>query len=88
MRIVGAWPLLSLRAVSGVPFDHQALPGTDSALAWCRMQGLEPPAMDHLWRTIRSAVHPFETQHQYGIFARLSYANKAAIDQFLAAEEP
>jgi hypothetical protein len=64
-----------------LPFDPQAQHGTDSALAWCRTQGLEPPAMEHLGRIIRSAVHHFETHHQEGIFARLSDVSKAAIDQ-------
>jgi len=71
-----------------LPFDPQAQHGTDSALAWCRTQCLEPPAMEHLGRIIRSAVHRFEMHHQEGIFARLSEASKAAIDQLLAAEEP
>jgi hypothetical protein len=71
-----------------LPFDPQAQHGTDSALAWCRTQGLEPPAMEHLGRIIRSAVHRFETHHQEGILARLNDASKAAIDQLLAMEEP
>ena len=71
-----------------LPFDPQGQHGTDSALAWCRTQALEPPATEHLGRIIRSAVHRFEIYHQEGIVDRLSDVSKAAIDQLLAAEEP
>ena len=71
-----------------LPYDPQAQHGTDSALEWCRTQGLEPPAPEYLGRIIRSAVHRFETHHQEGIFARLSDASKAAIDELLVTDEP
>ena len=35
-----------------------------------------------------AAVHRFETHHQEGIFARLSDASKAAIDELLVTDEP
>jgi TnpA family transposase len=41
-----------------------------------------------LGRIIRSVVHRFETHHQDGIFARLSDACKAAIDELFATDEP
>jgi hypothetical protein len=65
----------------------QAQHGTESALEWCRTQGLEPPALEHLGRIIRSAVYHFETHHQEGIFARMSDVSEAAIDHPLATEE-
>ncbi|MBL8368583.1 MAG: Tn3 family transposase [Candidatus Accumulibacter sp.] len=71
-----------------LPFDPQARHGRDLALEWCKAQHLEPPALDHLDRVIRSAVHGFETRQQEAIHMRLSAANKAAIDRLLASEEP
>jgi hypothetical protein len=38
-----------------LPFDPQARHGRDQALDWCRTQHLEPPALDHLERVIRSS---------------------------------
>jgi TnpA family transposase len=71
-----------------LPFDPQARHGLDSAVDWCRTQSLEPPAMDHLHRIIRSAVHGFEARHHERIYARLSDASRAEIDRLSATEEP
>ncbi len=71
-----------------LPFDPQARHGLDRTVDWCRTQGLEPPAMDHLQRIIRSTVHGFETGHHNRIYARLSDATQAEIDRLLATEEP
>ncbi len=71
-----------------LPFDPQARHGLDRAIDWCRAQGLEPPAMDHLQRILRSAVHGFEAGHHDRIHARLSDASQTAIDRLLATEEP
>lgn len=70
-----------------LPFDPQARHGRDLALEWCNSQRMEPPALDHLDRVIRSAVHGYETCQQAVIHARLSVANKAAIDRLLAGED-
>jgi len=69
-----------------LPFDPQARHGLDSAVDWCRTQSLEPPAMDHLHRIIRSAVHGFEAGHHERIHARLSDASQAEIDRLLATK--
>lgn len=71
-----------------LPFDPQAHHGRDAALDWFRIQLLEPPAHDHLERVIRSVARGYETSLQETIFARLSDANKAAIDQLLGEEDP
>ncbi len=70
-----------------LPFDPQARHGLDRAVDWCRTQGLEPPAMDHLHRIIRSAVHRFEAHHHDMIHARLSAVSQAEIDGLLATDE-
>lgn len=70
-----------------LPFDLQARHGLDLALDWCNAQHLEPPALDHLERVIRSAVHGYETRLQEAIYVRLSAANKATIDRLLAGDE-
>lgn len=71
-----------------LPFDPQARHGRDLALEWYKAQHLEPPAIDHLDRVIRSAAHGFETRQQEAIHRRLSAASKAAIDRLLASEDP
>ena len=71
-----------------LPFDPKARHGTDAARDWCRSQRLEPPALDHLGRMIRSAVHSFETHLQATIDARLTDLSKATIDRLLMAEAP
>jgi hypothetical protein len=43
-----------------LPFDPQCRHGLDRAIDWCRDKGLEPPAMDHVQRILRSAVRGFE----------------------------
>lgn len=70
-----------------LPFDPQARHGRDMALDWCRTQRLEPPALDHLDRIIRSAVHSYETRLQEVIHLRISANSKAAIDQLLVGDE-
>jgi hypothetical protein len=96
---VGCWDTVPRRAATVqrlsdwlandvLPFDPQARHGRDLALEWCKAQHLEPPALDHLDRVIRSAVHGFETRQQEAIHMRLSAASKAAIDRLLASEEP
>ena len=71
-----------------LPVDPKARHGTDAGRDWCRSQRLEPPALDHLGRIIRSAVRTFEIGLQEAICSRLTDAHKAAIDQLLAADEP
>jgi hypothetical protein len=71
-----------------LPLDPQARHGRDLALDWCRAQRLEPPALDHLQRIIRSAVYQFEAKQHETIYARLTAASKAAIDRLLAGDEP
>jgi hypothetical protein len=44
-----------------LPFDPQARHGRDLALDWCRAEHVEPPALDHMDRVIRSTVHRYET---------------------------
>ena len=70
-----------------LPFDPQARHGRELAYDWCNNQRLEPPAIDYLDRVIRSAVRRYETQQQAAISARLSAANKIAIDRLLGGEE-
>lgn len=67
-----------------LPFDPQARHGRDMAIDWCRTQHLEPPAIDHLERIIRSCVHGYETQQLAIIHTRLSTHNQIAIDKLLA----
>ena len=70
-----------------LPFDPQARHGRDLTLDWCRSLRLEPPALDHLDRIIRSAAHTFETQQQSVIHSRLSANSKAAINRLLGEDE-
>lgn len=70
-----------------LPFDPQARHGRDLALEWCNAQHLEPPAVDHLDRVIRSAVHGYATSLQETIHGRLSVASRIAIDQLLAGDD-
>lgn len=70
-----------------LPFDPQARHGREMALDWCRTQRLEPPALDHLDRLIRSAVHSYETRLQEVIHLRMYANSKAAIDQLLTGDD-
>ena len=70
-----------------LPFDPQARHGCDVALDWCRTKGIEPPALDHLERVIRSAVHGYEISLQEAIDTRLTPRSKAAIDRLLVGDE-
>jgi TnpA family transposase len=70
-----------------LPHDPGARHGRDAALDWCRRRHLEPPALDHLDRLIRSTVHDFETRQQATIVARLTDANRTAIDAWLSGNE-
>ena len=67
--------------------DPQARHGRDLALDWCRAQRLEPPALDHLDRIIRSAVHGYEAQLLETLFSRLTTETKVGIDHLLAGDE-
>ena len=69
-----------------LPFDPQARHGCDVALDWCRTQRIEPPALDHLERVIRSAVHGYETSLQEAIHTRLTTKSRAAIDRLLVGD--
>ena len=71
-----------------LPLDPAGRHGVDAARDWCRGQQLEPPALDHLQRILRSAVRTFETDLQEAISTRLTEASKTAIDRLLTAEEP
>ncbi|ATE60022.1 Tn3 family transposase [Thauera sinica] len=71
-----------------LPFDPQARHGRDLALEWCNAQHLEPPALDHLDRVIRSTLHAYTTRLQEMIHGRLSVASRIAIDQLLAGDDP
>jgi TnpA family transposase len=71
-----------------LPFDPQARHGRDLALEWCNAQHLEPPAVDHLDRVIRSAIHGYTTCLQETIHGRLSVASRIAIDKLLAGDDP
>lgn len=70
-----------------LPFDPKARHGRDLALEWCSAQRMEPPALDHLDRVIRSAIHGYETRQQAAVHARLSGTNKTAIDRLLAGDD-
>jgi Domain of unknown function (DUF4158) len=83
LKVLGQWLNEEV-----LPFDPQAHHGLDTVFDWCRTQRLEPPAMDHLQRIIRSAVHRFETNNHELIHSRLSAASKAAIKRLLAIDEP
>ena len=71
-----------------LPFNPQAVHGSELVTDWCQEQQIERPAADHLERIIRSAVHRFETEQQNIIFTRLSLDCKVAINHLLSAEEP
>ncbi|MBK1725344.1 hypothetical protein CKO23_24885, partial [Thiocystis violacea] len=71
-----------------LPHDPDARHGRDSALNWCRLRHLEPPALDHLDRLIRSTVHDFEARQQTTIVARLTDASRTAIARWLTDDEP
>lgn len=71
-----------------LPFDPQARHGRDLALDWCRAEHIEPPALDHLDRVIRSAVKGYETGLQETIFSRLIAQTQASIDRLLAGDDP
>jgi len=45
LKVLGQWLNEEV-----LPFDPQARHGLDRAVDWCRTQGVEPPAMDHLGR--------------------------------------
>ena len=70
-----------------LPFDPQARHGCDFAFDWCRTQRIEPPALDHLERVIRSAVHGYETSLQEAIHTCLSTKSKAVIDRLLVGDD-
>jgi TnpA family transposase len=70
-----------------LPFDPKARHGRDLALEWCSSQRMEPPALDHMDRVIRSAIHGYEMRQQATVHAHLSDANKAAIDRLLAGDD-
>lgn len=70
-----------------LPFDPQGRHAQDTALEWCRTHHVEPPALEHLDRVIRSVVHGYEANLLETILARLTDNNKAAIDRLLASDE-
>lgn len=70
-----------------LPFDPQGRHAQDTALEWCRTHHVEPPALEHLDRVIRSVVHGYEASLLETILARLTDNNKAAIDRLLASDE-
>ena len=71
-----------------LPFDPQVRHGHDAALDWCRTHRVEPPALEHLDRILRSAVRGYETGLQETIFSRLTAQAKANIDCLLAGDDP
>ena len=71
-----------------LPLDPQVRHGRDLALDWLRAQQVEPPALDHLDRVIRSSVHRYETGMQEAICFRLTAETKADIDRLLAGDDP
>jgi TnpA family transposase len=71
-----------------LPHDPEARHGRDAALDWCRRQHLEPPALDHLDRLIRSTVHDFEARQQAAMAARLSDTQRTVIDGWLHGDDP
>ena len=70
-----------------LPHDPEARHGRDAALDWCRRQHLEPPALDHLDRLIRSTVHAFESRQHAAMVARLSDTSRVTIDRWLSGDD-
>lgn len=70
-----------------LPLDPQARHGRDLALDWLRAQQVEPPALDHLDRVIRSSAHRYEARLQESICSRLTAEAKANIDRLLAGDD-
>ena len=71
-----------------LPLAPQTRHGRDLALDWLRAQQIEPPAMDHLERVIRSSVRRYEIVLQEAICSRLTAETKTNIDRLLAVDDP
>lgn len=78
LRLLFDWLCLEV-----LPLDPKAHHARETAFEWFREQRIEPPAIAHLNRIIRSATNHYEEKLLNSIYSRLNDKSKIAIDNIL-----